>query len=89
MSFSEIFFLAMLGLIVFGPKKLASIGQQAGQMIGRFKKISRDFTKQLEQEVNAAAKVPTVTQPQAASVAMEKPAEAKLLIPSTPALEAD
>jgi Sec-independent protein translocase protein TatA len=89
MSFSEIFFLAILGLIVFGPKKLASIGQQAGQMIARFQKISRDFTKQLEQEVNAAAKVSTVTQPQTASLAVEKPAEAKLLIPSIPGLEAD
>jgi Sec-independent protein translocase protein TatA len=55
MSLSEMMFLALLGLVIFGPKKLATIGQQAGQMLARLKKMSGDFQSQLSTEISAAA----------------------------------
>jgi Sec-independent protein translocase protein TatA len=55
MSLSEMIFLALLGLVIFGPKKLATIGQQAGQMLARLKKISGDFQSQLATEISATA----------------------------------
>jgi sec-independent protein translocase protein TatB len=89
MSFSEIFFLGVLGLVVFGPKKLASIGQQAGQMYARFQKVSREFKMQLEQEVTAAGKAEPAKQLPPAKVAVGEPLGANLLTPSIPALDAD
>jgi Sec-independent protein translocase protein TatA len=66
-SFSEIFFLGLLGLIVFGPKKLVSVGQQAGTMFARFQKVSREFQTQLQQEISVAAKDSPKEQPATAS----------------------
>ena len=52
MSLSEILFLALLGLVIFGPKKLAALGQQAGQLLARWKKLSGDFHVQLTSELS-------------------------------------
>jgi len=79
----------MLSLVVFGPKKLASIGQQAGQMYARFQKISREFKMQLKQEVTAAAKAEPVKLPPPAEVADRKSLGTNLLTSSIPALHAD
>jgi len=54
MSLSEIIFLGLLGLVIFGPRKLISVGQDAGKMIGRLKTISSDFKSQLDAEISTA-----------------------------------
>jgi Sec-independent protein translocase protein TatA len=56
MSLSEMFFLGVLGLVIFGPKKLAEVAQQAGRMLARLKNVSREFQAQLTTEVSATAK---------------------------------
>jgi Sec-independent protein translocase protein TatA len=53
-SLSEMLFLGLLGLVIFGPKKLATVGQQAGATLARLKKISSEFQSQLEAEVSAS-----------------------------------
>ena len=53
MSLSEILFLGLLGLVIFGPKKLAAVSQQAGKTLARLKKISSDFQSQLQTEISA------------------------------------
>jgi Sec-independent protein translocase protein TatA len=55
MSLSEMFFLGVLGLVIFGPKKLAEVAQQAGRMLARLKNVSREFQAQLTTEVSATA----------------------------------
>jgi Sec-independent protein translocase protein TatA len=55
MSLSEMIFLALLGLVIFGPKKLAEAGQQAGQMLARLKKVSSEFQSQLATEISSTA----------------------------------
>lgn len=52
MSFSEILFLGLLGLVIFGPKKLAEVGRQAGKTLARLKKISGEFQSQLGTEIS-------------------------------------
>jgi Sec-independent protein translocase protein TatA len=42
-SLSELFFLGLLGLVFFEPMKLTAVGQRAGQMPARLKKVSSDF----------------------------------------------
>jgi Sec-independent protein translocase protein TatA len=46
-------FLGLLGLVIFGPKKLAAVGQQAGKTLACLKKISSDFQSQLQTEISA------------------------------------
>jgi sec-independent protein translocase protein TatB len=55
MSLSEMLFLGLLGLVIFGPRKLAEVGQQAGKVLAGLKKASREFQSQLAEEISAAA----------------------------------
>jgi Sec-independent protein translocase protein TatA len=65
-SLPDIFFIALLGLVIFGPKKLATIAPEAGKMLARWKKMSSDFQSQLAAEVSASA----TDSPNAAPVAV-------------------
>ncbi len=51
LGFSEMFFIFLLALIIFGPKKLPEIGRQIGKALAEFKRYSNDFKYQLESEV--------------------------------------
>lgn len=51
LGFSEMFFIFLLALIIFGPKKLPEIGRQIGKALADFKRYSNDFKYQLESEV--------------------------------------
>ncbi len=55
MSLSEMLFVGLLGLVIFGPRKLATLGQQAGQTLARLKRVSGEFQSQLDAEVSATA----------------------------------
>ncbi|MEO8360497.1 MAG: twin-arginine translocase TatA/TatE family subunit [Vicinamibacteria bacterium] len=47
----ELFLIFVVGLVVFGPRKLPEIGKSLGKMIGEFKKASADFQRTVEEEV--------------------------------------
>jgi TatA/E family protein of Tat protein translocase len=47
----EMIFLAFLGLLLFGPKKLPEIGRQLGKAMAEFKRASQEFQNQLQEEV--------------------------------------
>jgi len=51
LSFSELIFLFVLGLLLFGPKKLPEIGRQLGRFMAEFKRASNEFQAQLSDEV--------------------------------------
>lgn len=51
LGFGEMFFIFILALIIFGPKKLPEIGRQIGRALADFKRYSNDFKYQLETEV--------------------------------------
>jgi sec-independent protein translocase protein TatB len=51
LGFSEMAFLVVLGLLLFGPKKLPEIGRQIGRVLAEFKKASNEFQAQLNDEV--------------------------------------
>ncbi|HET9743073.1 MAG TPA: twin-arginine translocase TatA/TatE family subunit [Terriglobales bacterium] len=51
LGFSEMFFIFLLALIIFGPKKLPEIGRQIGKALNEFKRASREFQSQIEDEV--------------------------------------
>ena len=55
MSLSEMVLIGLLGLVILGPKKLVTVGQQAGKALARLKKMSGDFQSQMEAEICASA----------------------------------
>lgn len=53
LGFSEMVFLFVLALLIFGPKKLPEIGRQIGRFMNEFKRASNEFRSQIESEINA------------------------------------
>ncbi len=51
LGFSEMLFIFLFALIIFGPKKLPEIGRQIGKALAEFKRASNDFKSQLEAEM--------------------------------------
>lgn len=47
----ELIVIFIVGLVVFGPRKLPEIGKSLGRMIGEFKRASADFQRTVEDEV--------------------------------------
>jgi sec-independent protein translocase protein TatB len=62
MSFSELLFLGVLALVVFGPKKLAAIAPEIGKTLSRLRAASNEFKSQLENEMTQGTKVQTAQQ---------------------------
>jgi TatA/E family protein of Tat protein translocase len=48
---TEMIFLFILGLLLFGPKKLPEIGRKLGKAMAEFKRASNEFQSQLNDEV--------------------------------------
>lgn len=51
-SFSEMIFLVLLGLILFGPKRLPEIARTMGKFVAEFKRASNEFQSQIHDEIN-------------------------------------
>lgn len=51
LGFSEMAFLFVLALLLFGPKKLPEIGRQIGRALNEFKRASNEFRSQIEAEI--------------------------------------
>jgi len=51
LGFSEMVFLFLLALIIFGPKKMPEIGRQLGKALNDFKRASNEFKAQIENEI--------------------------------------
>src|SRR5438270_2553958 len=50
-GFGDMMFILILGLLLFGPKKLPEIARQVGKVLGDFKRASAEFQAQLNDEV--------------------------------------
>lgn len=47
----ELIFLAVLALILFGPRRLPGLGRSFGKTVAEFRKASQEFRHNLEREV--------------------------------------
>jgi len=52
LGFPELIIIAVIALLVFGPKKLPEIGRTIGKALGEFKKATDDFKSTIEREVH-------------------------------------
>jgi sec-independent protein translocase protein TatB len=91
LGISEMIFIFLLALLIFGPRKLPEIGRQIGKFMAEFKRASNEFKSQIEDEIRqidlqeqekqiappAAAPEKTVASapPNALAAAAEAPAE--------------
>ncbi|MGC2639185.1 MAG: twin-arginine translocase TatA/TatE family subunit [Acidobacteriaceae bacterium] len=51
MHFGDYIFIFLLGLVLFGPKKLPEIGRQAGKLLAEFRRASNEFKFQIQEEI--------------------------------------
>lgn len=51
LGFTEIAFILVLALLLFGPKRLPEIGRTIGKSLGEFRRASNDLRRTLENEV--------------------------------------
>jgi sec-independent protein translocase protein TatB len=63
LGFSEMVFLFVLALLIFGPKKLPEVGRQIGRFMNEFKRASNEFRSQIESEINALDVKPEILPP--------------------------
>jgi len=49
----ELILIFIVGLVVFGPRKLPEIGKSLGKMITEFKRASSDFQRTVEDEIES------------------------------------
>jgi Tat protein translocase TatB subunit len=52
-SFSEMFFIVVLALLLFGPRKLPEIARTLGKFMAEFKKASNQFQNQFQEEIRS------------------------------------
>ena len=50
-GFSEMFFIAVLALLLFGPRKLPEMARTLGKFMAEFKKASNQFQGQFQEEI--------------------------------------
>ena len=59
---SELMIIAVVALIIFGPRKLPELGRSLGRTLGEFKRASEDFKRTWEYEVELEQRNPGQTQ---------------------------
>jgi sec-independent protein translocase protein TatA len=63
LGFPELFFIFVLALIIFGPRKLPELGKTLGEALGQFKRASEDFKRSWEEEVELEKRRPVEPKP--------------------------
>jgi TatA/E family protein of Tat protein translocase len=93
LSVTEVLVILVIALIIFGPRKLPSLGKTIGQSLAQFRRASEDFKRSWEEEVQIEEKrmTPAVTsyepsayEPPAPTEQEATPVETKADEPSEP-----
>lgn len=51
LGLTEMIFIVLLALILFGPRRLPEIARQMGKFMAEFRKASNDFQSQIHEEI--------------------------------------
>jgi TatA/E family protein of Tat protein translocase len=77
LGFTEMAFIFILALLIFGPRKLPELGRQLGRALTEFKRASNEFKYQIEhemREIEAEALAKTAATPPPAAPPDTEPA---------------
>jgi sec-independent protein translocase protein TatA len=66
---TELLVIAVVALIIFGPRKLPEIGRTVGKSLAEFKRASDDFKRTWEYEVELETRKPAPAPPREAAAA--------------------
>src|SRR3954471_11931724 len=84
---TELMVIALVALIIFGPRKLPEIGRSVGKSIAEFKRASDDFKRTWEYEVELEHRKPALEAPQ--TVAPQEPSIADAAGPPAEGVSAE
>ncbi len=51
LSMTELIFILVIALILFGPRKLPELGRSLGQSLAQFRRASEEFKRSWEEEI--------------------------------------
>lgn len=60
LGFGEILVIALIALIVFGPKRLPEIGRTVGKGLREFRRATTDLRSEIERDIDPDTDPPTV-----------------------------
>jgi TatA/E family protein of Tat protein translocase len=80
---TELMVIALVALIIFGPRKLPQIGRTVGKSIAEFKRASDDFKRTWEYEVELEGRKPALDAPQPAGTEQEIAAVEPSTVPAS------
>jgi sec-independent protein translocase protein TatB len=78
---SEILLTSAIALVVLGPERLPKVARQVGNWMGRARAMARQFSEQLEREVNAEELMKEHSQAKPPANRIAAPAEADVAKP--------
>jgi TatA/E family protein of Tat protein translocase len=77
LGFTEILFILLLALLLFGPKRLPELGRHIGRGLAEFRRASNDLRATIEDEVHTlereATRAPASGEPAAPAPDSTKP----------------
>ncbi len=82
LGFTELFFIFVLALIIFGPRKLPELGKTLGNALGQFKRASEDFKRSWEDEVELEKR--RIVEPQPAQNTVARAPQPEIVEPESP-----
>lgn len=85
MSFGELLFLAILALLVFGPRKLPEIARTVGKVMTDLRRAGNEFRYSLEEEIRRIEVTERLPAAVAAPPAVEGAVARETELPTTPA----
>jgi len=68
LGWTEILFILVIALIIFGPRKLPQLGRSLGEGLAQFRRASEDFKRSWEQEITLEEKHPSSPAPAPAPI---------------------
>lgn len=58
LGFTEIVFILVLALLIFGPKRLPEVGRTLGKGMKEFRRATSDLKRSIEQEIDLSDESP-------------------------------
>ena len=80
LGFPEMIFILILGLLIFGPKRLPEVGRTIGKGMAQFRKATSDLRRTIETEI-ALENEPRRPAPRPAAAPASQPRHAQLQLP--------